>query len=97
MDAVGSDEEGEEEGLQSGEGDVGRDEEGRGGTGGEDAGPEVFHEGAHDEKKNTGCFLFLVRIVPMLTGQGWLVVGGVNLGMTLWMSEAEIEIRDNGN
>lgn len=75
MDAVGSDEEGEEEGLQSGEGDVGRNEEGRGGAGGEDAGPEVFHEGAHDERKNVGCLLFpfLVRIVPRLTGLGWLL------------------------
>lgn len=48
MDAVRGQEEDEQEGLKGGEGDVGRDEEGGGGTRGKDARPEILHKRAHN-------------------------------------------------
>lgn len=48
MNAVSCQEERKEEELQSSEGDVGCDEQGRSGTGGENTGPKVFNEETHD-------------------------------------------------
>lgn len=48
MDAIRGEEEGEQESLEGSEGDVGRDEEGGGGTRGKDARPEVLHKRAHN-------------------------------------------------
>jgi len=48
VNAVGRQEECEEEELQSSEGDIGCDEQGRSGTGSEDAGPKVFKEETHN-------------------------------------------------
>lgn len=47
MDAVGREEQGEEDDLQAGEGDVGRDQEGRGGTRDEDGLPQVLEKLRH--------------------------------------------------
>lgn len=48
MNAVGGHEKSQEKGLESSKSDVGRDEQSRGGTGGEDARPEVLQKKAHN-------------------------------------------------